>query len=237
MKNAFHIHRMTLNHPMNYRKIIGTFFLIFVFQSAHAQIFDTIRESFHTKPKLLLQLDAYNSFVSKEPANTFGYRAGLEFNKRVRIGIGYYKLTSDIVKSRPVPGVVMKDSMANAQLDMFFIPVFFEYVFYNKDPWEISVPVNLGVGKSYFWYYKKQPEGEKGKVDQKAVALITISAAGQYKILPWFGVGAGLGFRLMLKDNSNINENFNSVIYSLGLRVFVDEIFKSMFPAKSENKK
>lgn len=194
---------------------------------------DTIRASFHTKPKLLFQIDAYNSFVSKEPANTFGYRAGLEFNRRVRLGIGYYKLTSDIVKPRPVTGVFERDSILNAQLDMFFIPVFFEYIFYNTDPWEISVPINIGAGKSYFWFYKNA-NADRGRVDEKTVALITITAAGQYKILPWFGVGAGLGFRVMLKDNSNINENFNSVIYSLGLRVFVDEIFKSLFPTKNK---
>lgn len=217
------------------RKTIVVFIFISINQTAHAQLLDTIRESFHSKPKIFFQLDTYNSFVSNEPANTFGFRGGLEFNKRVRIGLGYYSLTSDIVKPKKIIGIFNNDTTLNAQLDMYFIPVSFEYIFYDKDPWQFSVPLNIGAGKSYFWYYRNAA-GERGRIDEKTVVLMTVSVAGQYKIIKWLGVGAGLGFRQMLKDNSNINENFNSVIYSLGLRIFVDEIFKSVFPKKQEKK-
>lgn len=203
-------------------------FLVVLFsffsQYANAQIMDTIRESFHSKPKFFFQLDAYNSFVGKEPANTFGYKAGLEFNKRVKIGIGYYTVTSDIVRlknTRP-------DTSQNARLDMNFISGSFEYTFYHNDPWQFSIPLNLGAGKSYFWYYKNTA-GDKGRLDEKIVILSTLSVDAQYKIIKYIGVGAGLGYRVMLKDNSNINENFNSVIYSLQLRIFVDEIIKTIF--------
>lgn len=197
-----------------------------------AQWLDTLRASFHSRPALLFQLDTYNSFVSSEPANTFGIRAGLEFNRRVRISAGYYNLTSDIVKKKTVTGVFPNDSALNARLDMNFFPLTFEYVFYNRDPWEISVPLSLGAGNSYFWYYKNAA-GDKGKLDEKTIALACISTGAQYKILPWFGMGAGLGFRLMLKDNSSINENFNSVIYSLNLRIFPAEIARAVFKKSS----
>lgn len=209
-------------------KFFATFLLLGIFYSASGQLLDTIRASFHSKPKIFFQLDAYNSFVSNEPANTFGFRGGLEFNKRVRIGLGYYSLTSDIVKPKKIIGVFNNDTILNAQLDMYFIPVSFEYIFYDKDPWQFSVPLNIGAGKSYFWYYRNAA-GERGRIDEKIVMLMTVSVAGQYKIIKWIGIGAGLGFRQMLKDNSNISENFNSVIYNLGLRIFVDEIFKSVF--------
>ena len=203
--------------------------LVCGFLPVKAQLLDTIATSLHSKPKFFFQIDAYNSFVSKESANTFGFKAGLEFNKRIRIGVGYYSLTSNIVKQKIIPGVLIQDTIVDAQLDMNFIPVSLEYIFYNKEPWQISIPLNIGAGKSYFWYYKKNTNGERGKVDEKTVALLTLSVEAQYKIIKWFGVGGGLGFRVMLKDISNINENFNSVIYNVGLRIFVDEIFKSIF--------
>ena len=184
---------------------------------------DTIRESFHSKPKLFFQIDAYNSFVSSEPANTFGFRAGLEFNKRVRITLGYYNLTSDIVKPKLITGVfAIGDTTLNAKLDMSYVTGSFEYIFYNKDPWQFSVPFNIGAGKSYFWYYKNAA-GDRGRIDEKTIMLTILSVGAQYKVLKWFGVGAGLGYRVMLKDNSNIDENFNSVIYSVGLRIFIGE--------------
>jgi hypothetical protein len=212
-------------------KITGLLFFSLSFFDSNAQIFDTISASFHTKPKVFFQLDAYNSFVSDKGANTFGYKAGLEFNNRVKIGIGYYKLTSDIVRKKTLTYDQHIDTVQNAELDMNFIPVSFEYIFYNKDPWQFSVPINIGLGKSYFWYYRNK-SGDRGEVDKKTVALMTVNLDAQYKIVKWVGIGAGLGFRVMLKDNNNINENFNSIIYSLQVRLFVDEIFKSLFPKK-----
>jgi hypothetical protein len=200
---------------------------------AQGQFLDTIRASFRVKPKFLFLLDTYNSFVSSEGANTFGLRAGLEFNKRVRISAGYYNLVSDIVKRKTVTDVFPNDTSLNARLDMNYFPVCFEYVFYNKYPWELSVPLNIGAGKSYFWYYRNAA-GEQGRIDEKTVVLGIVSAGAQYKIMKWFGVGAGLGYRVMLVDNSNINENFNSVIYSLNLRIFLDEVAKSLFSKKQE---
>ncbi len=222
-------------HPKEkklFHAIFAVVLIVCLFHSVHGQLLDTISASFHTKPKVFFQLDAYNSFVSKEPANTFGYKAGLEFNNRIKIGIGYYTVTSDIVKEKILSYDQHIDTMQNAQLDMNFIPVSFEYIFYNKDPWQFSVPLNIGAGKSYFWYYKNAT-GERGRTDEKTIMLFTLSVDAQYKVIKWAGVGGGLGFRQMLKDNSNIHENFNSIIYSLQLRIFVDEIFKSLFPKKN----
>lgn len=213
--------------------VAGCIFFISSLLSANAQILDTIRASFHTKPKFFFQIGTYNSFVSNEPANTFGFKGGLEFNRRIRIGIGFYNLTSDIVKEKTITDVFDYDSTLNAQLEMYFIPVSFEYIFYHRNPWQLSVPLNIGAGKSYFWYYLNK-EGDRGRVDEKSAALMTVSLEAQYKIFKWFGVGAGLGYRIMLKDNSNIDENFNSVIYNLGIRIFVDEIYRSVFKKKPD---
>jgi hypothetical protein len=215
------------------RKALWGLILLLAGPPVQGQFLDTLRASFHTRPRFLFQLDTYNSFVSREPANTFGLRAGLDFNKRVRLSVGYYTLTSDIVKSKTITGVFADDTTLNARLDMNYFPLTFEYVFYNRYPWEFSVPLSVGAGKSYFWYYKNK-EGDKEQIDQKTVALALLSVGAQYKILPWFGVGAGLGYRVMLVDNSNINENFNSVIYSLNLRIFLDEVIKSVFGKRPE---
>ncbi len=196
-----------------------------------AQIWDTIRYSFRQKPRFFLQLDTYNSFVSREPANTIGLKTGLEFNRRIRLGIGIYELNSDIVKQKLITGVFEHDTILNARLRLNFIPLSFDYIFYNRYPWEINIHNSLGFGSSYFFYYLNAA-GQKGKVDQKRISLLVMSGNTQYKITRWLGVGAGLGFRVMLKDNSNITENFNSIIYSLQLRIFPGAIYRAVFKKK-----
>lgn len=202
-------------------------FLIMCSNIAHAQLFDTIRYSLKQKPRVFFQLDTYNSFVSKEPANTFGLRGGLEYNRRVRFGIGFYNLASDIVKRKLITGVFTSDTVLNTKLELNFIPLSAEYIFYNKYPWEISMQTAIGIGTSYFFYYN--PRGEKARIDEKDIALMVIAGGAQYKITRWLGVGSGLGFRIMLKDNSSIDESFNSIIYSLQLRIFPGAIYRAIF--------
>lgn len=208
-------------------KIISVVILIAVSSSVQAQIFDTIRFSLKQKPRIFFQLDTYNSFVSKEPANTFGLRGGLEYNRRVRFGIGFYNLASDIVKKKYITGVFANDTVLNSKLELNFIPLSAEYIFYNRYPWEISTQTAIGIGSSYFFYYN--PLGEKARVDEKNIALMIIAGGAQYKITRWLGVGSGLGFRIMLKDNSSIDERFNSIIYSLQLRIFPGAIYRAIF--------
>ncbi len=202
-------------------------FLIACSNMAHAQIFDTIRYSLKQKPRVFFQIDTYNSFVSKEPANTFGLRGGLEYNRRVRFGIGFYNLASDIVKKKLITGVFASDTVLNTKLELNFLPLSAEYIFYNKYPWEISTQAALGIGSSYFFYYN--PRGEKTRIDERNIALMVIGGGAQYKITRWLGVGSGLGFRVMLKDNSSIDESFNSIIYSLQLRIFPGAIYRAIF--------
>jgi hypothetical protein len=48
----------------------------------------------------------------------------------------------------------------------------------------------------------------------------------EYKILNLVGVGAGLGYRIMLKNNSEIDHSFTSPIYVIRFRLIFDEIYK-----------
>jgi hypothetical protein len=52
--------------------------------------------------------------------------------------------------------------------------------------------------------------------------------------LKWFGVGAGVGYRLMLLDNPAKKHSFNSPIYTVKLKLFVGEIIRSVFPPKKK---
>ena len=69
---------------------------------SHAQLRDTLIKAFSQKPKPFFQIDSYNSIVSGTKANAFGFKTGVEFGKKIRLGIGYSWLNTDIVESRPI---------------------------------------------------------------------------------------------------------------------------------------
>ena len=210
--------------------------IIFLFcKHAFALPPDSIQTTSWKRPKFWFQLDRNNTFVSNKGANCSGFKVGLEFAKKYRFGLGYYELKSDIVEYKALSEEEAKNATndtVKAKLSMITLPFCFEYVFYEDDPWQFSMPVNLGIGETYFTYSDKTDHFRR--IKDYPVVDYEVSIAGQYKILRWFGVGAGIGYRLMLLDNPAKEHNFNSPIYSLKLKLFLGEIIHTIFPPKKK---
>ena len=188
------------------------------------------------KIKPFFQLDSYYSFIGSKNADVWGFKAGVEWNHQWRIGLGYNKIKSDIVETKKLPDTEVpfarKDS-AKAQLYLKYFPIMVEYVFYEKDPWQITAPLTLGYGKSYFQYYAS--DNQKRKIFNHGVLITEPGAYVQYKILKWMGVGIGLGYRIMLINNPDIETKFNSTVFSIRIKLFPGAIILSILPNMLHN--
>lgn len=196
----------------------------------HAQIGNTFAEAFEKKPKPFFQLDGYNSFVRKRGANAIGVKAGVSFNKKIRFGIGYMKLFTDVVDSIEVnPGKYYRGEVKSG-----YFTTGIEYILYEEDPWQLSFPANIGIGSSYYDY----PDGKHthNKALKGSIILFEPAITGHYKVIRWVGVGFGVGYRIMLKNNTRITDKHSSPLYVLKLKIFLDEIYKSVFqPEENSN--
>ena len=101
-----------------------------------------------------------------------------------------------------------------------------EYIAYRKDPWQITIPLQLGYGSSYFQYFDKDDHNRR--IFEHGVLVFQPGVNAQYKLLKWVGVGAGLGYRFLLVNNPEIETKMNSPIFSIGLKIFIGEIVKSI---------
>jgi hypothetical protein len=190
------------------------------------------------KPRFFLQLDRYNSFIANEGADMSGLKAGLEFGKKYRFGIGLYNLRSDIIEYKlltPEQAAEAPADSVKAQLNMGYVPLCFEYIFYDHNRWQFGVPIHLGFGGTYFTYFDKS--GNTKKIKGQNVMLTDVVISGQYKVFRWVGIGAGIGFRKMLVDNPAIQRNFNSPLYNLRIKIFLGEIYRTVFPRGISGKK
>ncbi|KXK46985.1 MAG: hypothetical protein UZ10_BCD003000590 [Bacteroidetes bacterium OLB10] len=209
---------------------IATLVLMIAGELVQAQIGNTFAEAFEKKPKPFFQLDGYNSFVRKRGANAIGVKAGLGFNKKLRFGIGYMKLFTDVVDSIEVkPGTYYRGEVKSG-----YFTTGLEYILYDNDPWQLSFPVHLGIGNSYYDY----PDGKRthNKALKGSIVLLEPAVTGHYKVIRWVGVGFGVGYRIMIKNNTQITDKLSSPLYVLKLKVFLDEIYKSIFEPE-DNKK
>ena len=71
----------------------------------------------------------------------------------------------------------------------------------------------------------------------RAQILKEHSKAQCSKIVKWVGVGFGVGYRIMLLNNPDIPDKLSSPLYVLRLKIFLDEVYRSIFPKKEETKK
>lgn len=215
-------------------KILLTVLLVVTnFFPCFSQVWDSIETSFRQKPKFFFQIDKHNSIVANAGANTTGLKIGLDFAKRVRLGLGYYVMDSDVIEDRILNPEADPFDTTRVKLKMGYGAGSFEYIFYRKDPWQFSVPVQLGIGSTYFEYYDSTNAAKR--LSSEAAVVFETALMGQFKFFRFFAIGFGLGGRRMLYKDPQIQYDLNSPIYVVRFKILFGEIFKAVFPKKQKN--
>ena len=230
---------MFCRSPLYYLFVTFLFAAVTAIAQNGKTVVDTPLISFKNHPRVFFTIDRTSSFVSGKGASTNEIRTGIEFNKKIRFGIGYAALVSDVITDKTVKTeVTARDSVVPAQLSLSYMTLSAEYTFYESKRWQITTPVTLGFGSSYFSYYEKiNGKFLTKKMDKGGVILISSSGIATYRILRWVGLSAGLGFRQSLLNNKKVEESFNSPIYLFRIRIFMGEIYKTIFPSGIFGKK
>jgi hypothetical protein len=190
-------------------------------QGTHAQ----------TKIAPFFLFDTYYSFIGNKGADVWGFKGGITWNDKWKFGAGFNKIKSDIVEEKALPSDEIGNSIddtVKSQLYLRYYPLMAEYTFYEKDDWQISSPICLGYGRSYFEYFDKN--NDKRSIYNHGVLISDIGINAQYKVLKWVGLGGGVGYRFMLISNPEIDTDFSSMVYSIRIKVFLGEIMKTIFP-------
>lgn len=191
---------------------------------------DTIKLCLTKKPHPFAKLDSRSSFIDNNLVNVFGAKAGIRFYKKLSFSLGYYQLynppksfNEDVyyINSLGRPYIIQKG------LKMFYFSANVEYTFYNSKHWEVSMPLQIGVGKTFYQY---TAEGKTYKTNQNANFIYEPTISIDYKIIKWVGVAADFGYRFMIAQNRKLNKQFNSPIVAFGISIYYSEIVKSLFP-------
>ena len=106
-----------------------------------------------------------------------------------------------------------------------YITPFFSYAFYQRGPWEVSIPVQLGFGSGSLVY--DDLEGTTRTLDRTFVFLYEPAMTVQYRFLKYLAIGGGLGFRLVV-TSSSLNERLNAPIYLFGLKVYFGDLYRDL---------
>lgn len=193
---------------------------------AKAQLFDSIKTDLKKKPVFHYKLDSRSAFIGNRNANVWGIKFGMGFNKRIRFGLGY-----NYLKSR-LPAKVNLISPLTAEpiktrLRMRYISFYTEYIYYRKNKWELSVPVQLGIGSTKYVAFD-DPDNIQSAAH--LVVLYEPCLSVNYKLVPFIAVGTEMGLRLAIVKNRNVKEQLTAPMYVFKVLIYWSDMINYFWP-------
>jgi len=111
----------------------------------------------------------------------------------------------------------------NAELQFNYVTPFIEYSFYKSEHWYAEIPVQFGFGKARYVDSTTQEV-----LDESNVFVYEPAMTIEYRFWRFFGVGAGVGFRLALKDKGKIEDVLTSPEYIFRFKIYFGDIYKEL---------
>jgi hypothetical protein len=176
------------------------------------------RNSFHTKPKLDVKLDNRFSFIRNNDVRTIGVKVGLNFDRKFKVGLGFNRMLLLTEKK------FLNDEglFIPVELEYYYFSPYLEYVYYNSKRWEFSLSTQLGFGEASYVNSEKQKVLNGTVISYEPAMLI------DYKIIRWFAIGTGLGYRFVYYKNAGIEEKFSSPEAVIKLKIYLGEIVRTL---------
>lgn len=209
--------------------------LFFLFQIATVSAQDNTTTPPKTKDwKFKYQFDSRRTFVARKSVSIFGIRAGLHYKEKYGTGIGYYTsrswglfanpISKDFIDTRSTPVQTLP-----AEVGFDYASVFGEYIFLEKNRWQLTANTQFGVGKVNIKLF----DGDSTREFKENKSLMEHSVKAKFKTTRWLDLYGGVGYRYLLNGEQQIKDAFNAPIYIVSFGIYFSEIFKS----KRKNKK
>lgn len=208
--------------------------LLFVCHFSKGQFLDTFKVLLHSRPSIDARLESRYSFLNHNATKVSGVRLGLSFRRKLRVGLGYSWLDTEVSDKKFITDAYGKSRYANNYLKFGYVCYYADFVFHKTKRWQLSVPIQVGTGM----YWSQYHDGRQIIKSKKRLLLfyepgITV----QFKITRWCGLGLDVCARLALRNTNYVGEKLNSFVLAPKLLIWFDQIFYMALPKSKLTKK
>lgn len=206
------------------RKYFCLLFFLVITKIALPQLKDSIASSLKFKPTIYFNYGTQYGFVSNEFSKTFFVKAGLDYNKTTKFGIGFNWL-----RPRPERELQLLEGIKYGRLNMYYFSLFAEYTFFKTYHWEASIPAKVGIGWANYSYLEN---GSYVSLTSRPLVLYEPIMTLQYRFLKYFAAGGGIGYRLVLLKNKLSDEQFTSPLFVIKTKLYFGDIWNDIHKKK-----
>lgn len=220
---------------MKYGKHILSFALLFLFfLKTEAQLLDSFKVILKSRRSLDLRIESRYSFIDNDFAGIRGVRAGVSFGRKLRFGAGVSWLKNDIAEYDIIRNEKNVLIITPKYLKLAYVCLYADFVFYKTKRWQLSVPVQTGVGASWF---QNKNSYDLNSPNKHFLLLYEPGISTHFKIFKWCGIGVDVGYRFVLKNNKYVGDRFNSPTYAFKFMFWADQLFFDLFPKSKVSEK
>lgn len=172
--------------------------------------------------RLVFQFDQRYSLLQRELVGINGVKLGVEWRGRLRTGVGLYFLSSAINTNAPTPGFVPPGTVDKIRFR--YAALYGEYVLVGTPRWEVSTPLQVGLGRYYVRY--QYPDGTVYRSPRQTIWLIEPTIGGHMRVFRWVGLGAGAGYRQALLTEDKLEDDISGVVFYGRVKLFLGDLYK-----------
>lgn len=208
-------------------RVITTIIFLIISFTTKGQFLDTFKVFLKSRPSIDARLESRYSFLNNSPTKVSGVRLGLSFRRKLRVGIGYSWLDTDVSDKILITAPNGSSIVTNEYMKFGYICYYADFVFHKTKRWQLSVPIQAGTGLYWTQYY----DGEKNiKTKQRFLLFYEPGITVQFKATKWCGLGLDVCARLALRNTKYVGEKLNSFVLAPKLLIWFDQIFYMTFP-------
>ncbi|GAB2967313.1 hypothetical protein GCM10027048_42500 [Hymenobacter coalescens] len=172
--------------------------------------------------RVVFQFDQRFSLLQSQLVGINGLKLGVEWRGRLRTGVGLYFLSNGLPTSAPFPSFVPPG--ARDEVRFRYAALYGEYVLIGNPRWELSTPVQAGLGRYYLRY--QYPDGTVYRTPRQHIWLIEPTIGGHMRVFRWIGLGAGVGYRQALLTADKLEDDISGAIFYGRVKLFLGDLYK-----------
>jgi hypothetical protein len=211
-----------------------------------AQFLDTLHHVFRHYSSIDARLESRYSFIHNDLSSVTGLRLGVAFQRKLRIGGGISWLKTDHrIPLRPVYENGTRDSLTRF-LKLGYLCFYIDFVFHRTKRWQLSVPIQGGIGNVWLQRYKSYDYF--GSTKKQMMFLYEPGITAQFKIFKWLGLGSDIAYRFTFMNDRKLRRRHNGLApdfkalpwtptYSFKLLIWFDQLYYVMFPESKITKR
>ena len=154
-----------------------------------------------------------------------GLKFGVEYRRVHRLGFGVYFLNTRVFD----PDFNFDVSAEKVEYEFRYSTLYYDRVLFFNRKWEFGANLHAGGGKIRPFYQNPDNPNDRIAIEPIDFSTVELAAYGEYNILFWIGVGAGVGYRGVFGAGKSLNRAFSAPIFVANLQLKLFKLARSFY--------